>query len=247
MSDFAAGHPQGFTLIFDDYHVIDRCEETEPIVRAILDRTGPGFSVIIASRAAPRLPLGRLRARGGVARLDGDDLCFDVPEADRLFRDAYHQPLEPDVVTSLIDRTEGWPALLSLVRTNIEEGGARDARDLVHQLSATGGDLYDYMAEEVTATLSVELRAFLTRASLLDSVDVGQATLVDDRSPSEIGAFIRQGEELGLLGRPDASAPHRFHPLVRDYLRGRLLEDVGEGGARAGRLACLGRSLPGGR
>ncbi|HJW75908.1 MAG TPA: BTAD domain-containing putative transcriptional regulator, partial [Thermoleophilia bacterium] len=191
-----------------------------------------GFSVIIASRAAPRLPLGRLRSRGGVARLDGDDLCFDVPEADRLFRDAYHQPLEPDVVTSLIDRTEGWPALLSLVHTNIDEGGGRDARDLVHQLSATGGDLYDYMAEEVTATLSIELRAFLTRASLLDWVDIGPAAIVDDRSQSDIAAFIRQAEELGLLGRPDTTAPHRFHPLVRDFLRGRLLDDIGEAGVR---------------
>ncbi|MEW6225827.1 MAG: BTAD domain-containing putative transcriptional regulator [Chloroflexota bacterium] len=232
MSDFASAHPQGFTLIFDDYHAIDRCEETEPIVRAILDRTGPGFSVIIASRAAPRLPLGRLRSRGGVARLDGDDLCFDVPEADRLFRDAYRQPLEPDIVTSLIDRTEGWPALLSLVHTNIDEGGTRDARGLVQGLSATGGDLYDYMAEEVTATLSAELRAFLTRASLLDWVDVEPAALVDDRGPSEIAALIRQAEELGLLGRPDSTAPHRFHPLVRDFLRGRLLDEVGEAGVR---------------
>jgi hypothetical protein len=217
MTEFATGQAHGFTLIFDDYHVIDRCEETEPIVRAILERTGPGFSVVIASRAAPRLPLGRLRARGGVARLDGDDLCFDVPEADRLFRDAYHQPIEPDVVTNLIDRTEGWPALLSLVRTTIEESASKSAMDVVHQLSAAQGDLYDYMAEEVTATLPVDVRQFLTRVSLLDWVDVAPAAIVDDRSSTEIEASIKQAEELGLLGRPGSDGTPSLSPARQDF------------------------------
>jgi len=80
-ADFGSGTPSGLTLIFDDYHVIDGSEDTDPIVRALLERTGPGFSIVISSRSAPRLPLGRLRARGGVSRLDGSALCFDVPEA----------------------------------------------------------------------------------------------------------------------------------------------------------------------
>ena len=229
-AEFGAGHPQGLTLILDDYHAIDRSDETEPIVRAILERTGPGFSVVIASRSAPHLPLGRLRARGGVARLDGDALCFDVPEADRLFRDAYHQPLEPDVVTELVSRTEGWPALLSLVRTNLEDSETRDPRSLVHDLSGATGNLYDYLAEELTATLSPELQQFLARASLLDQVEEVPAAIVDDRNPSEIRELIRQAERLGLLARSDPTAPHRFHPLVRDFLQGRLLVEIGPAG-----------------
>jgi DNA-binding SARP family transcriptional activator len=230
MGEFAAARPEGFTLIFDDYHVVDRCEETEPIVRALLERTGPGFSLVIAGRTTPRLPLGRLRARGGVSRLDGDALCFDVPEADRLFRDAYHQPLDPDVVTSLIDRTEGWPALLSLVHTNLDEGGIRDPRALVRGLTSTEGDLYDYLAEEVIETLPTDLREFLTRVSLLDSVVTYQASIMDGRSEAEITPLIRQAEELGLLARPDSGSPHRFHPLVRDFLRARLADVVGVDG-----------------
>ena len=41
-----------------------------------------------------------------------------MPETDRLFRDAYRRPIEPDVVDELVKRTEGWAALLSLVRAN---------------------------------------------------------------------------------------------------------------------------------
>ena len=127
LAEFGAARPNGLTLILDDYHAIDGSDETDPIVRAILERTGAGFSVVIATRSVPRIPLGRLRARGAVTRLDGEALCFDTTEADRLFRNAYHQPLEPDVLTDLIDRTEGWPALLSLVRTSLEERGLPEA------------------------------------------------------------------------------------------------------------------------
>ena len=60
-----------------------------------------------SSRPVPRrrLPLGGLRSRGGLSRLDGADLRFDVPETDRLFREAYQRPLDPDVVDQLIKRT----------------------------------------------------------------------------------------------------------------------------------------------
>ncbi len=128
-AEFGASHPQGMTLILDDYHAVDGSDEVVPTVRALIERTGPGFSIVIASRSTPRLPLGRLRARGAVSRIGGDALCFDVPETDRLFRDAYHLPIEPDVVDELVERTEGWAALLSLVRAGAEGHSAVQSSD----------------------------------------------------------------------------------------------------------------------
>jgi ATP/maltotriose-dependent transcriptional regulator MalT/DNA-binding SARP family transcriptional activator len=233
LAAFAAAHPEGFSLILDDYQAVDGSDETEPIVRSILERTGPGFSVVIATRSGPHLPLGRLRARGALSRLDGDALCFDVPEADRLFRDAYRQPLEADVVADLIDRTEGWPALLSLVRTNLEESGGGDPRSLISQMSGARGHLYEYIAEEVVNTMGDDLRSFLTRVSVLDRVDVPAASLLDDRDAAQISQLIDEAEELGLIARPDREGPHRFHPLVQGFLQARLLSEVGPDGVRA--------------
>jgi DNA-binding SARP family transcriptional activator/tetratricopeptide (TPR) repeat protein len=230
---YAAASPTGLSLLFDDYQSVDACEETEPIVRALLERTGHGFSIIIATRSTPTLPLGRLRARSAVSRLEGDALNFDVPETDQLFRDAYRQPLDPDVVVDLVARTEGWAALLSLVHTNLEESRAsnpRDARGLVRELSGARGHLYEYLAEEVVSTLPGDLRAFLIRVSVLQQVDTRSASIVDAREPSEIALLLRQAEDLGLLTRPDAAVAHCFHPLVREFLLSRLESEVGESG-----------------
>ena len=224
---FGTGSARGFTLILDDYHVIDGFAETEPIVRALLDRTGPGFSVVISTRTAPRLSLGRVRARGGVMAIEGADLCFDVDETTRLFRDAYHRPLDEDIVSDLWDRTEGWAALLTLVRTGLEDEGHQDARDLVAHLDASRGDLYEFLADEVLASLSPELQSFLKRVALLTGVDVASAVLASDLDAAHVTAAIAECERLGLLTRPDRESPHRFHPLVREFLVARLTAEIG--------------------
>ena len=229
-AEFGIASSRGLTLILDDYHVVDGCAETEPIVRALLDRTAPGFSVIIATRSKPTLPMGRIRARGGVMTIAGADLCFDVEETTRLFRDAYHHPLEAEVVTDLHDRTDGWAALLTLVRTSLEEQD--DPRTLVEHLDASRGDLHDFLAEEVLANLPAELQHFLTRVAILTAVDVEMAMLVDERSADAVAASIRESDRLGLLSRPDRESPHRFHPLVRDFLVARLTAEIGEAAVR---------------
>ncbi len=227
MAAFGAADPRGFSLILDDYHAIEGSDETDPIVRALLEATGPGFSIVMSARTAPALPVERLRGRKAVQRLDGDQLRFDVPETDQLFRDAYHIPLEPDVVTELVARTEGWAALLSLVRTNLDERPDPDPRALVAQLSATRGDLYDFLAEEVLVDLPSPLHDFLIRVSILAEVDARVASLVDGRDLPEIQSSIAEAEALGLLLRPDRASSHRFHPLVRDFLVAKLEEAVG--------------------
>jgi LuxR family maltose regulon positive regulatory protein len=230
MAEFGIASSRGLTLILDDYHVVDGCTETEPIVRALVDRTAPGFSVIIATRSKPTMPMGRIRARGGVMTIAGSDLCFDVQETSRLFRDAYHHPLDEDLVSDLHDRTDGWAALLTLVRTSLEEQD--DPRALVEHLDASRGDLHDFLAEEVLATLPAELQHFLTRVAVLMAVDVETAMLVDEQSAEAVAASIRESDRLGLLSRPDRESPHRFHPLVRDFLVARLTAEIGEEAVR---------------
>ncbi|HYO42570.1 MAG TPA: BTAD domain-containing putative transcriptional regulator [Candidatus Limnocylindrales bacterium] len=232
VSAFGIGSARGLTLILDDYHVVDGFAETDPIVRALLDRTAPGFSMVIATRANPRFSMGRLRARGGVMTLEGPDLCFDVDETSRLFRDAYHRPLDEDIVSDLVDRTEGWAALLTLVRTGLDEPGATDPRALVAQLDTSHGDLYDFLAEEMLATRAPELQHFLPRVALLTAVDVSAAMLVDDRPADEVAASIAESERLGLLTRPDRQSAHRFHPLVREFLEAHLTAEVGREAVR---------------
>jgi ATP/maltotriose-dependent transcriptional regulator MalT/DNA-binding SARP family transcriptional activator len=226
MAEWGAATDRGLTLIIDDYHLVDGFAETEPIVRALLERTGPGFSVVIASRSMPRLPLGKLRTRGGVLKLGGTDLRFDAEETAHLFSDKYQRPLDRDVSSELQARTDGWAALLMLVNARLAEGN--DHRPFVTQLGTSAGDIYDYIAEEVLAALPTGLTDFLTLVSILPGVDPVSAAIVTGRGREDVNDALAEAERLGLLSRPDAGMPHVFHPLVREFLSARLLADVGE-------------------
>lgn len=227
LADLGQRSEHGLTLILDDLHAVDGCADVEPVIQALLDRTGPGFSVVIASRTDPSLPMGKVRARGGVDSLAGEDLCFDPGETERLFRDAYRHPLDADVLVDLHARTEGWAALLTLVRTGLDEQTGVDAHTLVASLDPASGDLYEFLAEEVTAGLPAGLQHFLTRVALLIAVDLDGAALVIDASHAQLAAYLRDCERLGLLARPDRGSPHHFHPLVREFLLARLTAEIG--------------------
>jgi DNA-binding SARP family transcriptional activator len=227
MAAYGAAEPHGFSVILDDYHAIERSEETDPVIAELLEATGPGFSLIVAARTDPALPAARLRGRNAVHRLDDDQLRFDVPETEALFSDAYHIPLEHDVAVELVARTEGWAALLSLVRTRLEERPNPDPRALVAQLSATQGDLYDFLAEEVLVDLAPDLQDFLSRLAILADVNQRTIQLVDTREQSAIATHLEDAERLALLSRQGSDSSWRFHPLVRDFLAAKFEAMVG--------------------
>ena len=227
MAAFGAGQPHGFSVILDDYYAIERSEETDPVVAGLLEATGPGFSLILATRNEPALPAVRLRGRNAVQRLEDNQLRFDVPETEALFDEAYRIPLEHDVAVELVARTEGWAALLSLVRTRLEERPDPDPRALVAQLSATQGDLYDFLADEVLDDLPPHLQEFLSRLSVLAEVNPRTIQLVDDREQSMLVRDLADAERLALLSRQGTGTSWRFHPLVRDFFAGSLEARIG--------------------
>jgi len=92
-------------------------------------------------------------------------------ETDALFRVAYGQSLEADVLDELAVKTDGWAASLSLVRTAMRDRTSSEVRTFVHQLSGAQSELHDYLAEEVVGELPTDHQLFLMRTSILSVVD----------------------------------------------------------------------------
>lgn len=221
-------------MVFDDMHLVDGSGDVRLFFRDLLARVPERLTVIVLSRRTPNLSLARLRGRGEVSELRTDDLRFDVAETEQLFREAYHQPLEPDVLAELNRRTEGWAASLQLVQAAIRGRTTAETRAFVRSLSSAHGELYDYLAEEVVGDLAPELQQFLMRTSILQQVDVELAALVADIDESAAHQLMETAETLGLLsGRAAKTDMARYHPLVRDFLEARLRRDEGDASATA--------------
>ncbi|MEX2010794.1 MAG: AAA family ATPase, partial [Chloroflexota bacterium] len=159
--EFQSLGDQGAALILDDYHAVDDSPEIRDILRDLLARAPERVTFVFSSRRTPSVRVARLRALGEVAELMTDDLRFNDAETERLFRETYGQPLEPDVLDDLSRRTEGWAASLQLVQAAIRHRGAGEIRSFVRSISGAEGALYDYLAEEVVGDLPDDLQDFL--------------------------------------------------------------------------------------
>ena len=218
---------QGTVLIFDDYHAVEGTPELQQIVREIVTHAPERLTVVILSRRAPILPIARLRALGEVAEIGRDALRFEATETERLFRETYGRPLEPDVLAELDRRTEGWAASLQLVRSALRERSTAETRAFVSSLSGARGTLHDFLAEEVVGDLDPALQSFLMRTSILSTLSLETAAVAAAVSVEETRDHLEVAARIGLLPQTGDVGGQRYHPLVREFLDDRLRRDVG--------------------
>lgn len=221
-------------LVLDDFHMVEGVPAVGSIVERLIARSPERLRFILASRRTPNLSVAALRARGELAELNREQLRFDEVETDRLFRDSYKHPLEPDVLHDLHTRTEGWAASLQLVKTAVDGRSPAHVRAFVDSLSGSEGDLYDYLAEEVVGDLDPALRAFLVRTALLEDVEPDTAAVAASVPPGRARHMLGEAQRLGLLSRDgDRAGIWRSHPLVREFLLAHLEAELGQSGVAA--------------
>jgi ATP/maltotriose-dependent transcriptional regulator MalT/DNA-binding SARP family transcriptional activator len=222
----------GAALIFDDFHLADEVADIRQIAREIVARGPERLSVVFASRRVPSIPVAKLRSLGELAEIGISDLRFSDAEMEQLFRETYGRPLEPDVLSELAKRTEGWAASLTLVQAALRERTPAETRSFVRGLSGARDELHDYLAEEVVGDLPAMQQQFLMRTSVLQRVTPELAQVASGLSAVEVQSMIGDAERLGMLGRRASrrSPEQRYHPLVREFLEERLVRDVGAPG-----------------
>ena len=104
--------PDGAVLVIDDLHML-RAPAAQAALAALVADRPPGVTVAVASRAAPALPVARLRAEDRLVELGPAELALDLDETAQLLRRAGLE-LDAAECVELWSRTEGWPAAVAL-------------------------------------------------------------------------------------------------------------------------------------
>lgn len=199
-------------ICIDDYECASS-EAVDPIVEQLALSAPPQVDLVLASREAPHRHLTRLQLAGKVRLIDAELLRFTREEARSLLGDALPERAAQQVVAY----ADGWPFALQLARLRAS-GGAVDTDWTVDaRAKIPRRQIFDYLAEEVLATLPAPLIEFLGDVAVLDLVDVAAANALRDRDDS-LG-LIRQLDRIKPIAVLDeASWAVRLHPLLRDYL-----------------------------
>ena len=92
------------TFIIDDWQYVASVTEVRGLWNQILRDAPATCRFVFASRAKPQLQFARFKTHAGYQELRTDALRFTDVEIDELFRDVYHDPLDPTELVELEKR-----------------------------------------------------------------------------------------------------------------------------------------------
>ena len=237
--------PEEVRLVLDDVH-----ELTDPTVLDELDtmiRYRPTrLRLVLAGRTPPPLSLARLRLRGGVVDLPGDQLRFSVPEATSLLSRGGAR-MSSGQVEKAHALTGGWAAGLGLIaaaaRRSVELTGLLATFPRGERSTAA------YLRDEVLGGLSDPDRALLADLSVSadrPAVARHRAHRSRGRPP---GARAPRARDLPRRRRPPRRTGHDADDAARLVVRraGPTASRAPRPAPRPGGRVVRGARRPGGR
>ncbi|HXW88204.1 MAG TPA: LuxR C-terminal-related transcriptional regulator [Streptosporangiaceae bacterium] len=202
-------------LVLDDVGVIAGSEALAGLDELIRHEPA-GLRLVLVGRSAPALGLARLRLAGELAEIGAAELACTSEETAAYF-DMVGRPLRPAERDEVIRRTEGWLAGLRLTVLS-----AQADRVTAQALVA------DYVQDEVLGPLPADVRRFLQRTCLTESVPAPLASeLTGDPAAAQVLDGLSRAGSLVAPVAPDAGE-YRYHPMLRDVLTGCLRRELPE-------------------
>jgi LuxR family transcriptional regulator, maltose regulon positive regulatory protein len=210
--------PAPLVIVLDDYHRLPGGRSRD-LVGGLVMGIPATTQVALSTRADPQLPLGRLRAMGSMSEIRAADLRFDGTEATRLL-EASGVSLSAAEVTSLVERTEGWPAGLYLAALSLRS--EPDPSAFVAHFAGTHRHVADYLSEEVFQREPDATRAFLVRSSVLDRMCGTLCDAVLETTGSQEILEELEHSNLFVVPLDDERIWYRYHHLFGELLRAEL-------------------------
>ncbi|WP_240933050.1 LuxR C-terminal-related transcriptional regulator [Diaphorobacter sp. HDW4B] len=222
--DAISTHPSGFTFFMDELDTL-RSPGVLGLLRELIERLPRGGQLVVGCRSWPDLGFGRLRARGQLVEVGPAQLRFSLDETRSFLRNRLAHVPEHAMVT-LHNRCEGWATGLWLASLALQH--KPDTVALAERFSGNDQALAEYLAEDVLAHETPEVREFLLRTSVLRhlTVPVCAALNPDTDCAAMLEHLATHGVFLTRIG--DDPPAWRYHALFASFLQSRL-EQRGSG------------------
>ena len=209
--------PRPVTLVLDDFGEINNPEILQG-VRDIL-RYPSQLRLVVITRSDPSLNLHRLRIDGQLVEVRAADLAFTEQESDELLVLAGVE-LPPAVNRRLCDRTEGWAAGLRLAALS---AGSKAHDDRIEEFTGADAGVAEYFAEEVIAALPAQRHRFLLRTAITDRICAELADVLSEGGGGQRELEALEQANAFVVALDPMHRWFRYHPLLADVLRHRLL------------------------
>ena len=204
-----------FTLVLDDYHLIDSILIDQALTFLIEHLPGQ-MHLVITTREDPQLPLARLRTRGQLTELRAADLRFTAAEAAEFFNKVMSLNLSAEDIAILDTRIEGWIAGLQLAALSTQ--GREDVHGFIRSFTGDNRYIVDYLVEEVLKCQPEPVRSFLLQTAILDRLNGSLCDAVTGQPGGSTQLETLQRGNFFVVPLDDKRHWYRYHHLFADVL-----------------------------
>ncbi|GAB3377605.1 LuxR C-terminal-related transcriptional regulator [Spongiibacter taiwanensis] len=202
-------------VFMDGFDSLENNTVRDLVVRGI-ESVPKGSVVVIGTRVEPEWGMSGFRANAQLTEIGVNALRFSREEVSQLLHDKLGTQWGTEHLDALHLQTEGWPTALWFAWLAISDG--RDVNEVLKDISGGGPTLERFIADEVLAMASAEVRTFLLQTSPVDDID---RDIARELSPgADVTSCLAESERLNLMLRyyDGGEQVFRLNSLLRDSL-----------------------------
>jgi LuxR family transcriptional regulator, maltose regulon positive regulatory protein len=206
-------------IVLDDLHHLSNSVLIADLGH-LVELLPPNVHLVLSSRVDLPVAWSRHRLRRDITEIRQSELAFNETHSAELLERITGQPISPDSVTVLVNRTEGWAAGLQLAGMTLRNHS--DSGVFVTQFSGTDRLIADYLSEEVLDAQTDDRRRLLLRISVLNEMCADLISHLTGEPHAQQILEELERDSMFLVPLDSGRQWYRFHHLFRDLLRFRL-------------------------
>ena len=206
-------------IVIDDTHHI-RSREVWSQLQAMIEQLPTNVRLVLTTRVEPPLPIPLWAARRWLLQIRQSDLSFTLQETAELFDALGQHDLDASTTEEIWRHTEGWIASLHLAAAYIRS--CPDPYRAAREFSGRHRMVVDLLVSEVLDPQHEEIREFLLRTSVLETLDPELCDAVSGRGDSGSLLSALETEIPFLMVQETSPRTYRYHPLFLETLQAQL-------------------------
>jgi LuxR family maltose regulon positive regulatory protein len=207
---------QEICLILDNFHTITNPEIHNSLAE-MLRHQPRRLHLYLSSREDLPFSLSRLRGQGQITEIHTGQMAFSLDETRLLCARAMPAALEADLVSSLHNSLEGWPAGIKILLQELQNSPNRPA--LIASGFAQNERLQEYLIDEVVERQTPEIQQFLAETALLDEFSAALCDAVRQRSDSLAFIALLRRKHLFFTETENAGQRWRYRVFFQTALK----------------------------
>jgi hypothetical protein len=211
-------------VIEDLHHVADHAIVT--VLESLVKERPINLHLLLTSRHPLPFNQAKLIGQGLLAVIEQSEIAFRVDELEEYLQDNFNIKLSSLQSNYLQQRTDGWIAAIALAASIFQRISLDNIEALFDRLTGFSGNLYDFFAQEVYASLNSETQKLLKRLGVARIVEPDIVDLFTGNSDG--GQILRDlAKHNTFLVEDTSGKSYRFHLLFAEFLETRLGDEEG--------------------